>query len=164
MVKRVLQGKGGLGVKEKPSAKLGTVKCTECHRSVLAKKKDTFDGLKKRCIDCHDQSYGETLVKWRTTSEDLLKKVSDKMAQVQQAIDRIELRGGRTFVYRKLYGDADVNFSLAKKGNGVHNIEYVEELLDYADKRLDEALKQLAKRQKEVAQGETASPVHLSTP
>jgi len=153
MVKRLLQGKGGLGVKERPSAKLGTVKCAECHRSVLAKKKDTFDALKKRCVDCHDQSYGEMLVTWKATSEDLLKKVSAKMAEVQNQIDRIELRGGRTFVYRKLYGDAELNYNLAKKGNGVHNMEYTEELLDFANQRLDEALKQLAKRQREVAQG-----------
>jgi hypothetical protein len=152
-VKRLLQGKGGLGVQERPSVKLGTVKCTECHRSVLAKKKDTVEMLKKRCVDCHDEGYGEMLVQWKATSQDLLKKVSAKMAEVQNQIDRIELRGGRTFVYRKLYGDAELNYNLAKQGNSVHNMEYVEELLDYANQRLDEALRQLARRQTEVARG-----------
>lgn len=92
-------------------------------------------------------------IQWKATSQELLKRVSSKMDQVREEIDRIEIRGGRSFVYRKLYGDAEFNFNLVKKGDGVHNIEYAEELLKYADNRLDEALKQLAKGKKEVAQG-----------
>lgn len=151
--KRIVEGKGGLGTKEIPSPKLGTVKCTDCHHGTVAKKKDSFDTIKKRCIECHDESYGEMAIQWKATSEELLKRVSSKMDQVKGEIDRIEIMGGRSFVYRKLYGDAEFNFNLVKKGDGVHNIEYTEELLKYADTRLDEALKQLAKRKKEATQG-----------
>jgi hypothetical protein len=151
--KRLVEGKGGLGAKEIPSPKLGTVTCTDCHHGTVARKKDSLDTIKKRCIECHDESYGEMAIQWKATSQELLKRVSSKMDQVREEIDRIEIRGGRSFVYRKLYGDAEFNFNLVKKGDGVHNIEYAEELLKYADNRLDEALKQLAKGKKEVAQG-----------
>jgi hypothetical protein len=43
--------------------------------------------------------------------------------------------------------------NIVKKGSGVHNLDYADELLKYASKRLDEALKQLAKSKKEVAKG-----------
>ena len=147
-VKRLVQGKGGIGVKERPSSKLDVVECIDCHRGVVAKKKDTFDAIKKRCIECHDQSYGEMLVRWRTTSEDWLKKVDPKIDKVKEEIDRIDRRRGHTFVYRKLFGEAEFNYQLAKKGNGVHNLEYTEELLEFANHRLDEAIKQLGSKKK----------------
>jgi hypothetical protein len=116
---------------------------------VVAKRKDTFDTMKKRCIECHDQSYGEMAVQWKTTSEELLKKLTPKIAQVKEEINRIEKRGGHTFVYRKLFGEAEFNYNLAKNGKGVHNLDYTEELLEFANRRLDEAIKQLAKRKQE---------------
>ncbi|MBS3906334.1 MAG: cytochrome c3 family protein [Syntrophaceae bacterium] len=145
-VKRLVQGKGGIGVKERPSSKLDVVECIECHRGVPAKKKDTLDAIKKRCIECHDQSYGEMLTRWKKSSEGLLTKLAPKIEKVREEIRRIEIRGGHTFVYRKPFGEAELNYNLAKKGNGVHNPEYTEELLEFANNRLDEAIKQLAKR------------------
>jgi hypothetical protein len=88
-------------------------------------------------------------VQWKMTSEELLKKLTPKIAQVKEEIDRIEKRGGHTFVYRKLFGEAEFNYNLAKNGKGVHNLDYTEELLEFANRRLDEAIKQLARRKQE---------------
>jgi hypothetical protein len=145
-VKRLVQGKGGIGVKERPSNKLDVVECIDCHRGVSARKRDSFDVLKNRCIECHDQSYGEIVVQWKTASEDLLKRVAPKIDQVREEIEKIDRRGGHTFVYRKLFGEAEFNYNLAKSGKGVHNLEYSEELLEFANNRLDEAIKQMAKK------------------
>jgi len=145
-VKRLVQGRGGIGVNERPSNKLDVVECIDCHHGVIAKRKGTFDAIKKRCIECHDQSYGEMAVRWKTTSEGLLKRVAPKIDKVREEIGKIELRRGHTFVYRKLFGEAEFNYHLAKKGNGVHNLAYTEELLEFANHRLDEAIKQLAKK------------------
>ena len=152
-VRRLIQGKGGIGVKERPSNKLDVVECVDCHQSVLAKKKGTFDAIKKRCIACHDQSYGEMVVQWRATSENMLKELEPKLAQVKEEIDRIDRRGGHTFVYRKLYGEAELNYNLAKNGKGVHNLEYAEELFESANHRLDEAIEQIARKKQDIAQG-----------
>jgi len=145
-VKRLTHGKGGISVRERPSNKLDVVECVDCHRGVAVKKKDTFDAIKKRCIECHDQSYGEILIRWKTASEELLKKMIPKIERVRGEIERIERRGGHTFVYRKLFGEAEFNYNLVKKGKGVHNLEYAEELLEFANHRLDEAIKQLSKK------------------
>jgi nitrate/TMAO reductase-like tetraheme cytochrome c subunit len=145
-VKRLVQGKGGIGVKELPSNKLDVVECIDCHRGIPVRKKDSFDTVKKRCIECHDQSYGEMVVRWKATSEDLLKKLEPKMTKVKEGIDRIDRRRGHSFVYRKLFGEAEFNYNLVKRGNGVHNLEYTEGLLEFANNRLDEAIKQLAKK------------------
>lgn len=152
-VRRLIQGKGGIGVKERPSNKLDVVVCVDCHQNVLTKKKGTFDAIKKRCVECHDQSYGEMVIRWRATSENMRKEVEPKLAQVKEEIDRIDRRGGHTFVYRKLYGEAEFNYNLAKTGRGVHNLEYAEELLEFANRRLDEAIQQIARRKQDIAQG-----------
>jgi len=145
-VKRLVQGKGGIGVKDRPSNKLDVVECVDCHRGVTAKKKDAFDAIKKRCIECHDQSYGEMVVRWKKSFEELLRKVTPKIDRVREEIDKIERRRGHTFVYRKLFGEAEFNYNLAKMGKGVHNLEYTEELLEFANNRLEEAIKQLSKK------------------
>jgi hypothetical protein len=142
----LFQGTGGIGVKERPSNKLDVVECIDCHRGVSAKKKDTFDAIKKHCIECHDQSYGEIAVRWKTASEDLLKRVAPKIDQVREEIEKIDRRRGHTFVYRKLFGEAEFNFNLAKRGNGIHNLEFTEDLLEFANNRLDQAIKQLSKK------------------
>jgi hypothetical protein len=152
-VKRLVQGKGGIGIHERPSDKLNVVECVDCHRGVLAKKKDNFETIKKRCIECHDQSYGEMAARWKATSEGLLEKLAPQLAQVKEEIEKIDRRGGHTFVYRKLYGEAEFNYNLAKNGRGVHNLEYTVELLEFANRRLDEAIKQVARRKQEVTQG-----------
>ena len=157
-VKRLVEGKEGLGVKEKPSVKLGAVECIDCHKGVSSKKKDSLDTIKKRCIECHDEAYGEMALRWKTTSEEMLKKLVPRLAQIKEEIDKIDKRGGHTFVFRKLYGEAEFNYQLAKKGNGIHNIEYTEELIQFANRRLDEAAQQLAKTKQEVAQGKMISP------
>jgi len=156
--KRLVEGKGGIGIKEKPSNKLGVVECVDCHKGVVSKKKEAFDTIKKRCMECHDRSYGDMAVRWNTTSEELLKKVGQKMGRVKEEIDKVEKRGGHTFVFRKLYGEAEFNYLLAKKGNGIHNVEYAEELLEFANRRLDEATQQLAKRKQEATQGKMLLP------
>ena len=148
-----MEGKGGVGIKDQPSIKLGVVECVDCHRGVASKKKDTYEAIKKHCVECHDESYGELVEQWKSHSEELLKRVSLKMTQAKEEIDRIEFSRGHTSVYHKLYGDAEFNYNLAKKGNGVHNEAYAKELLEYADTRLDEVLKQLSNRKNEIAAG-----------
>jgi hypothetical protein len=78
------------------------------------------------------------------------------MDRVKGETERIERLGGRTFVYRKLYGDAELNYTLVKQGIGLHNLPYTEELLEVANQRLDQAIQQLAKRSKGVAEEKAA--------
>jgi hypothetical protein len=111
-----------------------------------------FDTLQKGCIECHDENYGKLAAKWKSTSDELLKETFTIMQQVREQIQKIERDGGHTFVYRKLYDDAEFNFNLAKQGKEVHNLEYTKNLLKYANKLLDDALKQLAGKMKEVSQ------------
>lgn len=145
-VKRLLEGREGIGVKERPSIKLEILECVDCHPGVTQKKKESFDTIKKRCIECHDPSYGDKAIQWKNTYENLLKKTTSRIDRVREEIERIDQRGGHTFVYRKLFGEAEFNYNLVKKGNGIHNLEYSVDLIEFANYRLDEAIKQLSKK------------------
>lgn len=85
---------------------------------------------------------------WQKNVDTLLKKVAPKLDQVREEIRKIEARGGHTFVYRKPFGEAEFNYNLVKRGNGIHHPEFAEELLGVANNRLDEALKHLAKKKR----------------
>ncbi len=147
-VKRLIHGKGGIGVKETPSYKLEVVECIDCHKGVLDKKKDSLDTIKARCIECHDPTYGDRLIQWKETYGELMKKIAPKLEKVKEEIRRIEHRGGHTFVYRKPFGEAEFNYNLVKEGNGIHNLEYSTDLLEFANQRLDSAIKDIEKRRK----------------
>ena len=150
-------------VSHKEYASMAIKECNECHKGegvALNHDADWTRGHRllagkggANCIECHDQSYGEMVVRWKATSEDMLKKLDPKLAQVREEIDRMDRRGGHTFVYRKLYGEAEFNYNLAKNGKGAHNLEYAEELLKFANRRLDEAIEQIARRKQDIAQG-----------
>lgn len=145
-VKWMFLGKGGIGVQEKPNLKLGKVSCLDCHRGVYEKRREEIEVIKKRCVECHDISYAEKLFQWKMINDQLLKKVEPKIERVREGIKKVELRRGHTFIYRKPFGEAEFNYFLVKKGNGIHNLEYAKELLEFANSRLDEAIKQLDKK------------------
>lgn len=144
--KLLFLGKGGIGVQERSSPKLGKVECTHCHPSVSEKKRESFEKIKERCLECHDRTYAERLFEWKKAMDELLKKVEPKLEKAKEGIHRAELRKAHTFIYRKPFGEAEFNYHLVKKGGGLHNIEYSKELLEFANNRLDEALRHLAKR------------------
>jgi hypothetical protein len=118
----------------------------------LAKKKDSFDAIRKRCIQCHDQSYGEMVVRWKATCENMLKELDPKLTQSKEEIDRIARLGGYTFVCRKLYGEAEFNYNMAKNGKGALNLEYAEEQVEFVNCRMDQALEQIVKTKQDIAQ------------
>jgi hypothetical protein len=145
-VKWLFHGKGGIGVQERPSPKLGRVECMDCHRGVNEKRKERIEEINKRCLECHDQSYADRIHEWKTAIDELLKRVEPKIEKAKEGIHRVELRRGHTFIYRKPFGEAEFNYNLVKRGGGIHNIEYSKEVLKFADHRLDETLKQLTKK------------------
>ena len=153
-VKRLVQGKGGIGVKERPSRKLDVVECIDCHRGVPENKKDTIDAIKKTVYRMPRSELWEKVCAVESDLRGAIEGRSPRSSiRSERRSEGSNSRGGHTFVYRKLFGEAEFNFNLAKNGNGVHNLEYTKELIDFATHKLDEAIKQIAKKKREVAQG-----------
>lgn len=98
------------------------------------------------CIQCHDESYGNIAEIWKFTADSLIKKTEPKLKKIREEIQRLEKMGKHTFVFTKLFGDAEYNVNLVREGKGVHNVEYAEELIEAAKKNLDQVEPMLSKK------------------
>ena len=145
-VKRLFYGKTGIDVQDLPSIKADVVECVDCHRSIVEGIRESFTAIKTKCIKCHDESYGEMAEKWKAATDELLKRTLPRLKEIKNHIRRLEKQGKPTFVFTKLFGDAEYNVNLVIEGKGVHNVEYSEELIGAAMKKLDQVEPMLRKK------------------
>ena len=146
-VKRLFSGETGIGVADLPSIKLDVVECSDCHRNVAEGIEESLSSIKATCIECHDESYGAKADQWKSAALSLIEKTEPRLNKIREEIRRLERMGKHTFAYTKSFGDAEYNFNLVKRGKGVHNVEYAEELIDFVNTRLDHLEEKLAKGQ-----------------
>jgi len=123
------------------------VECSDCHRNVAEGIEESLSSVKATCIECHDESYGAMADRWKSAALSLIEKTEPRLNKIREEIRRFERMGKHTFAYTKSFGDAEYNFTLVKRGKGVHNVEYAEELIDFVNTRLDYLEEQLAKGQ-----------------
>jgi formate-dependent nitrite reductase cytochrome c552 subunit len=145
-VKRLFYGKTGIGVEDLASVKADVVECVDCHRSIVEGQKESFKAIKAACIECHDESYGKMAETWKLTADELLKRIGPKLKRIKDHIRRLEKQGKHTFVFTKLFGDAEYNINLVREGKGVHNPEYAEELIEAAKRNMDQIEPMLGKK------------------
>ena len=117
----------------------------DCHRNVAEGIKESLNSIKAYCIQCHDESYGGIADRWKSTAELLVRKTELRLNKMRSEIQQLERMGKHTFAFTKSFGDAEYNFSLVKKGKGVHNVEYAEELIESVTMRLDQLERELSK-------------------
>lgn len=143
-VGNVFYGKTAVGVENSPSFKVDVTQCDDCHRGALKGLVSGFRQVSAKCIECHDKTYGETLFKWEEMADALIKDFEPRIARIKGAIRDQEKKGKHTFVFTKLFGDAEYNFNLVKMGKAEHNLEYAQDVLDVTGRMLDEVEELLA--------------------
>ncbi len=77
----------------------------------------------------------------------MLKRIDPKLKRIKDHIRRLEKQGKHTFVFTKLFGDAEYNVNLVREGKGVHNPEYAEELIEAAKRNMDQIEPMLGKKE-----------------
>jgi hypothetical protein len=145
-VGNLFYGKTAVEVTDSPSFKTGLLTCGECHRKTLSGMESGYKQVKAECISCHDADHGEILAEWKEAADELVKEIEPRVARVRAAIQDLERKGRHTFVFTKLFGDAAHNFNLLKKGKGVHNLEYAEEVADVTRRMLSDIEKRLVQK------------------
>ncbi len=141
----VFYGKAALRVEDSPSFKANIVGCRDCHERILEGLESGFQRVKGKCIECHDESYGEIVSDWSLTAEALVRDLEPRISKIKEEIRVLERKGKHTFIFTKLFGDAEYNFTLLKKGRGEHNLEHAQEVADVTRQMLDEVEKLLAR-------------------
>jgi len=137
-VGNVFYGKTAVGVEDSPSFKVDVTQCSDCHRGISKGLESGFRQVMAECIECHNQTYGETLSSWEETADSLIEDLEPRIARVKGAIQDLESKGKHTFVFTKLFGDVVHNLNLLKRGKAEHNLEYAQAVSDVTHQMLDE--------------------------
>lgn len=109
------------------------VECLACH---LGPQNQIFRSDKSKCLDCHEEDYGEIFTQWQNTTKEMLRSVrtaikekkairltgqeKTKLSAIEKIVEKIELDGS----------------------HGVHNFMFIEEELS----RLEEQIEQIGKK------------------
>lgn len=137
-------GTGAIGVKDMPGFKSEILGCVDCHQGVVKGEESGLKEVRAACIECHDESYGETLLAWKKTADALIREIEPRIVGIRAEIQSRGRKGEHTFLYTKPFGDAEHNFTLLKKGRPVHNLEYAEAVAKAVEDKLDEVERRLA--------------------
>jgi hypothetical protein len=137
-VGNVFYGKTAIGVPDSSSFKVGLSGCRDCHKMILEGLESGFRQVRAACIECHDETFGEILLDWKRTADSLTRDLEPRIASIKEKIRRLERKGKHTFVFTKVFGDAEHNFDLLKKGKGEHNLEFAQEVSDVTRRMVDE--------------------------
>lgn len=142
-VREMYMGIGGKGVANSPSAMFShQVDCKGCHIVPSIPTEDvkfrgqTFKTTQISCKGCHDESYGSILDTWKEDLKNSLKKIADKLQQVEKLMAERQLNAKAN----NLLAEAKYNYYFVRDAKGAHNFDYASALLKKAEENLDKAL------------------------
>jgi len=103
------------------------VECMDCH---LNDKDQIFRSDKRKCVDCHDEDYGDMLSEWQTWVKDLIQSISTSLKE-KRKLELTEQDKGTLLEAEKILQKIQIDGSL-----GVHNFISIEEMLTTLNKRI----------------------------
>lgn len=120
------------GFKGVEGYKSNTIDCKACHKKV--KEPSSLVRIKEACAKCHEEEYMDFVDEWQTSTMKTIKEVEKKIK---------EAKSGKNAKAKQLIKDAQklLYYVRADGSKGVHNPDYIEEILEKAKKKTNEALK-----------------------
>ncbi len=122
------------------------VTCEECHPEVVADKATTVDGIKKTCLECHDEDpkYAAMVDEWKAQVPDLkIDELRGLLKETQGMVLRAIQEGKYTYDAQDLVNNAEKNLKLFETGNPVHNLAFSRDLANRVRALLEQAQKTL---------------------
>lgn len=119
------------GIEGVEGYKSNTVDCGACHKNV--KEGSSLSKLKDACARCHEDEYKAFVDEWQAST-------IEAIAEVQALIKKA--KPGKTSDAKQLIKDAQtlLYYVSADGSKGVHNPDYIEEIIKQAKKKANEAL------------------------
>ncbi|NOY22041.1 MAG: hypothetical protein GXO70_00835 [Acidobacteria bacterium] len=115
-----------------PNPMLDQVTCTDCH-NVTDGKPVSVQSVRKACLNCHDEEYGEMLDQWIETGTTHQKDLAAKIEELQAASDKKQKisRKDAKMVEREFRKLREVE-KYFKSRAYIHNPDYAETLYESA--------------------------------
>jgi hypothetical protein len=120
------------GIKGVEGYKSGVIDCESCHENV--KEGTSLAKLKDACANCHEDAYKALVDEWQASTQ---KAIAEVDALINKA------KPGKTQEAKQLIKEAQtlLYYARADGSKGVHNPDYIEEILKLAKKKAHEALR-----------------------
>ncbi len=138
---RMIAGSGGFGVEETP-AWMADLACDDCHVDLHGR--NNAEATREACVDCHEEGYDAMVAEWQADTRDRVAALRESLEDYQRLAVTARSRDVASTVLReaeKLKTQALAHIDLVEndRSMGVHNVEFVEALLDSAGSRLERA-------------------------
>lgn len=137
------EGRGAKGVEGEPGVMFASgITCQMCHTGV---EEGVYRPSAKSCTDCHDASYVEVLEDWSQEIKARLGRLSLLRADVEKTLLAADAKKRSTEAGWELYTKALYNLNLVKDDgtHGVHNNDYVQDILKSVETDLNQVLADL---------------------
>ncbi len=120
------------------------VTCQECHTQVEAGKETTLAGIKKTCVECHDDSYAPMVDEWKTKAAALgVDALYEDWQETQRMVLNAIRNGQYTYDVQDMLNNAEKNLKQLRQGNPIHNLEFSQDLADKVRVLLEKAKEKL---------------------
>lgn len=129
---------GDLAGRPDPMSAAG-VRCASCHRTHrdVNGKGVVMAGGAAGCMNCHGETYGRHLARWRTEIPRLTAEVKAGVAEARVRADAAATsRADAVGMCKEAYRSVE----LVRQGNGVHNVAYARSLLQSAAEKANAAM------------------------
>ncbi len=145
--KQMYAGTGAKGVERMPSVMfLAQVDCIGCHKVPEVGSGEaeftgqTYKASESACIGCHGEDYEGVLDEWKSTVSEALDEAAPLIDRAAELARNISIRNDD---YRKAMiklNRARYNYKFVQLGNGFHNVDYAEAVIDKVKEDAKEAI------------------------
>jgi len=120
------------GTKGVEGYKTGVIDCKACHKKLT--EPSSLARIKEKCAKCHEDDYKELVTEWQTSTIESIKEIENKI--------RVTNTKGNSEAEKLMKDVKRLLFYVKVDGSkGVHNPDYIEEMLNNAKKKTDKAEK-----------------------
>jgi hypothetical protein len=117
------------------------IECTGCH---LDSRDQIYRSDKNKCVDCHEEEYGEIFFEWQNSVKDLIRSLKTSLKERKKLILPEEEQAQLLNIEKSLK-----NIEL-DASSGVHNYPTIDEMLTSFQKTLESIGKNTANEQKKI--------------
>ena len=117
------------------------VECTGCH---LSPRNQIYRSDKNKCVDCHEEEYGDIFFEWQNSVKDLIRSLKISLKEKKKLSLSKEEQAQLLNIEKSLKNiELDASF-------GVHNYPAIDEMLTYFQKILESIGKNTSNEQKKI--------------
>jgi nitrate/TMAO reductase-like tetraheme cytochrome c subunit len=142
-------GHGGKDVEDRPSPMYKSgLNCAGCHmfHGTLKGVDEVRFAKSKSCEECHGKGYDRLSEKWQAVSAKKSNEIESILKNVKIQINISKNKNREEAI--KMLSDAEYNLGIVKRGKGVHNIEYSENLLNSSYIKIKKSLELISSNYK----------------